>query len=270
MAPTLQTSVDQADALEGALASNDENKLVEELKKIKTPEAGQAHTVEQILRQARSPRVRNAAAIALADMRAPNAANVLVELLSKPETQNSRGTLLYALEEVRGKAPLKLLIDIILSGTYEAREEANHLIASRNFKYTQPELLKELARLEASSPSDDEQASSIKEVAATISSLHHEKKRSSKATFSSEQLVARLAASNKLPNKKVKAVLKDFDFLVTQHLKRGGVVRLAGLGVLVVSARVARMKKSVTLKASKRKASKRIIFRPSKELRKSI
>src|SRR5262249_39942848 len=96
----------------------------------------EADDVIRILRKTRSPRVRNAAAIALADMHPPNAADVLIEVLSKPETKNSRGTLLYALEEVRGTAPLNLLADIILFDTYEARQEALRFITSGNIVAT--------------------------------------------------------------------------------------------------------------------------------------
>jgi nucleoid DNA-binding protein len=209
----------------------------------------------------------NAAAVALADMRPPNAAKVLIEVLSKPESENSRGTLLYALEEVRGKAPLKLLVDIILSGTYEARQEATGLIASGTFTSTRSELHKIIESLKASSFADEEQASAIKDAIASISRLTRKR-----TSYSFNQFITPLARANKLSDAKIQAVLKEFAVLVVRHLKKGERVRLPGLGYFSLRHRPARMgRKSAIKKSARAKTRNRtVMFRPSKDLRDSI
>ena len=114
-------------SLEAAERSGDEVRLAEELRKAK-PDV--APTVIGILERARSPRVRNAAALALADMRAANARDSLTDALRRAETRGHRGTILYALDELGAKLPLSLLADIIVEDPYEAREEALGFLAS--------------------------------------------------------------------------------------------------------------------------------------------
>src|SRR3954454_7722234 len=94
--------------LEHALHSGDESKLVEGLRKVKNETSSleeRARLVTRILQETDSSRVRNAAAIALTDMRTPGTADVLIHLLTDPRTQQSLGTLLYALEEIGGEVP---------------------------------------------------------------------------------------------------------------------------------------------------------------------
>ena len=73
-------------SLEAAERSGDEVRLAEELRKAK-PDV--APTVIGILERARSPRVRNAAALALADMHVANARGSLIGALRRVDT---RGT----------------------------------------------------------------------------------------------------------------------------------------------------------------------------------
>ena len=59
--------------------------------------------------------------------------------------------------------------------------------------------------------------------------------------------------------------------MLTKHLKKGDRIRLVGLGVLVVRKRAARMGRNpATGEPVKIKASKKVAFRASKELKESI
>jgi DNA-binding protein HU-beta len=59
--------------------------------------------------------------------------------------------------------------------------------------------------------------------------------------------------------------------LMTKHLKKGDRLRLAGLGVLVVRKRPARMGRNpATGEAIKIKASKKVAFRAAKELKEAV
>jgi DNA-binding protein HU-beta len=59
--------------------------------------------------------------------------------------------------------------------------------------------------------------------------------------------------------------------LVTTHLKKGDRIRLAGLGILVVRKRAARMGRNpATGEPIQIKASKKVAFRAAKELKESV
>jgi DNA-binding protein HU-beta len=67
------------------------------------------------------------------------------------------------------------------------------------------------------------------------------------------------------------AVLSDLVTLTTRHLKNGNKIRLTGLGILLVQKRAARMGRNpATGEAIQIKASKKIAFRPAKELKESV
>jgi DNA-binding protein HU-beta len=66
-------------------------------------------------------------------------------------------------------------------------------------------------------------------------------------------------------------MLADLVTLATEHLKRGDKIRLTGLGILQVRARPARMGRNPATGASiKIAASKKIAFRPAKELKEAV
>ena len=68
-----------------------------------------------------------------------------------------------------------------------------------------------------------------------------------------------------------KRVLGDLVTLTTQHLKKGDKIRLTGLGILQVRARPARMGRNpATGESIKIAASKKIAFRPAKELKEAV
>jgi DNA-binding protein HU-beta len=84
-------------------------------------------------------------------------------------------------------------------------------------------------------------------------------------------LAATLADSHELPKKQAEAVLRDLVTLTTRHLKKGEKIRLTGLGILQVRKRAARMGRNpATGEAIKIKASKKIAFRPAKELKEAV
>ena len=90
-------------------------------------------------------------------------------------------------------------------------------------------------------------------------------------TVSLKHLAAALAESHELPKKQTEAVLNDLVTMLTKHLKKGDRIRLVGLGVLVVRKRAARMGRNpATGEPVQIKASKKVAFRASKELKESI
>jgi DNA-binding protein HU-beta len=90
-------------------------------------------------------------------------------------------------------------------------------------------------------------------------------------TVSLKQLAASLAGDHEIPKKQAESMLGDLVTLVTKHLKKGDRIRLAGLGVLVVRKRAARMGRNpATGEPIQIKASKKVAFRPAKELKESV
>ena len=91
------------------------------------------------------------------------------------------------------------------------------------------------------------------------------------ATFTMKRIAAELAESHDLPKKKAEAILSDLVTATARHLKKGDKIRLTGLGILQVRARPARMGRNpATGEAIKSKASKKIAFRPAKELKETV
>ena len=67
------------------------------------------------------------------------------------------------------------------------------------------------------------------------------------------------------------AVLGDLVTLTARHLKKGAKIRLNGLGILQVHKRAARMGRNpATGESIKIKASKKVAFRPAKELKEAV
>ncbi|MGH7063902.1 MAG: hypothetical protein ACREET_07470 [Stellaceae bacterium] len=105
--------------------------------------------ITELARKARSPVVRNAAAIALTDLKADGADALLIELIKRRETRGANGTLLYALREMNAYVPLPVLVDLVSEDrTYEALEGALDLIANNAARYTREEKAEAVARLQ--------------------------------------------------------------------------------------------------------------------------
>lgn len=90
-------------------------------------------------------------------------------------------------------------------------------------------------------------------------------------TVSLRQLSATLADKHEVSKKQSAAMLDDFVAMVGKHLKKGDKIRVTGLGIFQVRKRAARMGRNpATGEPIKIKASKKIAFRPAKELKESI
>jgi DNA-binding protein HU-beta len=90
-------------------------------------------------------------------------------------------------------------------------------------------------------------------------------------TVTLKQLAAGLAESHELSKRAAEAMLNDLVDTVTKRLKKGEKIRLTGLGILQVKARPARMGRNpATGEQIKIKASKKVAFRPAKELKEAV
>ena len=97
------------------------------------------------------------------------------------------------------------------------------------------------------------------------------KGKSAQTTVTQKHLAADIAASHELSKKAGEAIMNDVIALLVKNLKKGARIRLAGLGVLQVRRRAARMGRNpATGEAIKIKASKKVAFRAAKELKESI
>ena len=86
-----------------------------------------------------------------------------------------------------------------------------------------------------------------------------------------KHLAASLAADHHLTKRGGAALLDDLVGLITKHLKKGERVRIAGLGILLVRKRAARMGRNpATGEVIKIKAGKKVAFRAAKDLKLAI
>jgi DNA-binding protein HU-beta len=86
-----------------------------------------------------------------------------------------------------------------------------------------------------------------------------------------KHLAASLADKYKLTKRQGEALLNDLVGLITKHLKRGNESELPVFGILQVRKRPARMGRNpATGETIKIKASKKVAFRPSKELKLAV
>ena len=91
------------------------------------------------------------------------------------------------------------------------------------------------------------------------------------AAVSLKQMAAGLAEEHDLPKRQVEAMLAAFVQSFTEHLQQGTKIRIPGLGIFQVSSRAARMGRNpATGEPIQIKASKKIAFRPTKELKEAI
>jgi DNA-binding protein HU-beta len=77
-----------------------------------------------------------------------------------------------------------------------------------------------------------------------------------------------MAKEHHLTKRMGHVLLNDLIGLITKHLKKGERIRIAGLGILQVRARAARMGRNpATGEPIQIKAGKKVAFRASKELK---
>src|SRR3954454_2586909 len=80
-----------------------------------------------------------------------------------------------------------------------------------------------------------------------------------------------LADAHDLPKKQAHALLADLVTAVTTHLKQGDRIRMSGLGILEIKTREARMGRNpATGESMEIKASRKVTFRPAKELKEAV
>jgi DNA-binding protein HU-beta len=86
-----------------------------------------------------------------------------------------------------------------------------------------------------------------------------------------KHLAAALAEEHQLTKRAGEALLGDLVGLITKHLKKGERIRIAGLGILQVRTRPARMGRNPgTGEAIQIKANKKVAFRASKDLKMAV
>ena len=89
--------------------------------------------------------------------------------------------------------------------------------------------------------------------------------------ITTKHLVATLAEQHELTKKASQDMFDDLIAMITKHLKKGERVKIAGLGILQVRKRAARMGRNpATGEAIKIKASKKVAFRAAKDLKEAI
>lgn len=90
-------------------------------------------------------------------------------------------------------------------------------------------------------------------------------------TVTLKQLSADLAEKHEMPKKQADAMLADLFGQMIEHLKGGERLKIAGLGIIEVKNRAARMGRNpATGEAIQIKASKKVAFRAAKELKEAI
>ena len=91
------------------------------------------------------------------------------------------------------------------------------------------------------------------------------------AVVSLKQLAAGLAETHEMPKKQAEGIVNDFVQSLADHLKEGAKIRISGLGILEVKSRPARMGRNpATGEQIQIAASKKIAFRPAKELKEAV
>ena len=91
------------------------------------------------------------------------------------------------------------------------------------------------------------------------------------STVTKKDFANALAKQHHLTKKQGQEMLDDLISLITKHLKKGERVKIAGLGILVVRNRAARVGRNpMTGEPIQIKASKKVAFRATKELKMAI
>ena len=86
-----------------------------------------------------------------------------------------------------------------------------------------------------------------------------------------KNIAAEIAEKRGASKREIEEILNETIALIAKNLKKGQKIRLVGLGILQVRKRAARMGRNpATGETIKIKASKKIAFRASKELKESI
>ena len=91
------------------------------------------------------------------------------------------------------------------------------------------------------------------------------------AIITTRHLANELAEHHQFSKKQALAMMEEFIGMITKHLKKGERVKIVGLGILQVRKRAARMGRNpATGEQIHIKASKKVAFRATKELKMAI
>ena len=91
------------------------------------------------------------------------------------------------------------------------------------------------------------------------------------STVTKKHFADALAKQHHFTKKQGREMLEDLIGLITKHLKKGERVKIAGLGILVVRNRAARVgRHPATGEPIQIKASKKVAFRATKELKMAV
>jgi DNA-binding protein HU-beta len=95
--------------------------------------------------------------------------------------------------------------------------------------------------------------------------------KSASTTVTIRNIAAKLAEDHEMSKKQSEAILGDMVTQIVKHLKKGDRIRIGGLGILQVRKRAARMGRNpATGEPIQIKASKKVAFRPAKELKEAV
>jgi DNA-binding protein HU-beta len=95
--------------------------------------------------------------------------------------------------------------------------------------------------------------------------------KTSRPVVTARHLAYTLADKHELTKKQSLGMVEDLVGMITKHLKKGEKVKIAGLGILQVRDRAARMGRNpATGEPIQIKASKKVAFRATKELKMAI
>ena len=95
--------------------------------------------------------------------------------------------------------------------------------------------------------------------------------KAAQATVTLKHLAVAVAERHEMSKRQSEEILNDAIGFVTKHLKKGERIRIAGLGILQVRKRPARMGRNpATGEAIKIGASKKVAFRAAKELKEAV
>jgi DNA-binding protein HU-beta len=93
-------------------------------------------------------------------------------------------------------------------------------------------------------------------------------KKAASEVMTLKHIAAEISEAHEMPKKQAESIVTDFIDRMGGHLKKGKKLRISGLGILQVRARPARKGRNpATGEAIKIKASKKVAFRPSKDLK---
>ena len=88
------------------------------------PKSEQKETTDYLLSKLKTSsdgNSRNMLAIILSDLKCQDAVEILMELISKPELENNRGSLVYALENLECAKYYNELLPLLFKGNFEVR-----------------------------------------------------------------------------------------------------------------------------------------------------